>query len=170
MDDEWMAEGELSQTIPRRRSSPATASASTSPARSAAECPVQAACLEYALDNRIDHGVWGGCSERERRRILKRRRKPRWPRCLTTAARLDDAGRRAPDLYRRMAQSRPRQAAVEGQSAVPVSAGSADGTVDAVRRFSSSSVPFLNSCCASPSERASFGSLRHRRAPGRSRG
>lgn len=37
-------------------------------------CPVQALCLEYALANRIDHGVWGGCSERERRRILKRRR------------------------------------------------------------------------------------------------
>jgi WhiB family redox-sensing transcriptional regulator len=37
-------------------------------------CPVVAPCLEYALDHRIDHGVWGGCSERERRRILKRRR------------------------------------------------------------------------------------------------
>ena len=37
-------------------------------------CPVVSACLEYALDARIDHGVWGGCSERERRRILKRRR------------------------------------------------------------------------------------------------
>jgi WhiB family redox-sensing transcriptional regulator len=39
-----------------------------------AGCPVAEACLEYALDHRIDHGVWGGCSERERRRILKRRR------------------------------------------------------------------------------------------------
>lgn len=37
-------------------------------------CPVGEQCLEYALENRIDHGVWGGCSERERRRILKRRR------------------------------------------------------------------------------------------------
>lgn len=37
-------------------------------------CPVLTQCLEYALDARIDHGVWGGCSERERRRILKRRR------------------------------------------------------------------------------------------------
>ena len=27
-----------------------------------------------SLEERIDHGVWGGCSERERRRILKRRR------------------------------------------------------------------------------------------------
>jgi WhiB family redox-sensing transcriptional regulator len=35
---------------------------------------VKAACLEYALVHRIDHGVWGGTSERERRRILKRRR------------------------------------------------------------------------------------------------
>jgi WhiB family redox-sensing transcriptional regulator len=39
-----------------------------------ASCPVTATCLEYALENRIDHGVWGGCSERERRRILKRRK------------------------------------------------------------------------------------------------
>ena len=39
-----------------------------------AECNVRVTCLEYALTFRIDHGVWGGCSERERRRILKRRR------------------------------------------------------------------------------------------------
>ncbi len=37
-------------------------------------CPVTDKCLEYALEERIEHGVWGGCSERERRRILKRRR------------------------------------------------------------------------------------------------
>jgi WhiB family transcriptional regulator, redox-sensing transcriptional regulator len=37
-------------------------------------CPVAEPCLEYALQERIEHGVWGGCSERERRRILKRRR------------------------------------------------------------------------------------------------
>jgi WhiB family transcriptional regulator, redox-sensing transcriptional regulator len=38
------------------------------------DCDVKVACLEYALDERIEHGVWGGTSERERRRILKRRR------------------------------------------------------------------------------------------------
>jgi WhiB family transcriptional regulator, redox-sensing transcriptional regulator len=38
------------------------------------ECPAKAPCLEYALTHRIDHGVWGGTSERQRRRILKKRR------------------------------------------------------------------------------------------------
>ena len=42
--------------------------------RVCAECTVKAACLEYALTYRIDHGVWGGCSERERRRMLRSRR------------------------------------------------------------------------------------------------
>jgi WhiB family redox-sensing transcriptional regulator len=37
-------------------------------------CPVRTECLEYALLHRIEHGVWGGASERERRRILRRRR------------------------------------------------------------------------------------------------
>lgn len=42
--------------------------------RTCLECCVRANCLEYALALRIDHGVWGGASERERRRILRRRR------------------------------------------------------------------------------------------------
>lgn len=40
-------------------------------------CPVKSPCLEYALRNSIDHGVWGGASERERRRIARRRRNER---------------------------------------------------------------------------------------------
>ncbi|MFV1989341.1 MAG: WhiB family transcriptional regulator [Acidimicrobiales bacterium] len=39
-----------------------------------ATCPMKTQCLEYALANRVDHGVWGGTSERQRRRILKSRR------------------------------------------------------------------------------------------------
>ena len=41
--------------------------------RVCARCPVTVPCLEYALKNKVDHGVWGGCSERKRRRILKAR-------------------------------------------------------------------------------------------------
>jgi WhiB family redox-sensing transcriptional regulator len=40
-------------------------------------CPVAKQCLEYALDNHVDHGVWGGKSERERRRLLRERRRLR---------------------------------------------------------------------------------------------
>ena len=34
-----------------------------------ATCPVKTECLEYALTNREVFGVWGGCSERQRRRM-----------------------------------------------------------------------------------------------------
>ena len=36
-------------------------------------CPVRAECLAEALDNRIEWGVWGGMTERERRALLRRR-------------------------------------------------------------------------------------------------
>jgi WhiB family redox-sensing transcriptional regulator len=42
--------------------------------RICAQCSVVNDCLEYALQYRIEHGVWGGASERERRRIMRRRR------------------------------------------------------------------------------------------------
>jgi WhiB family redox-sensing transcriptional regulator len=40
-----------------------------------AQCPVQHACLEWALSTREREGVWGGATERERRRIIRRRRR-----------------------------------------------------------------------------------------------
>jgi WhiB family redox-sensing transcriptional regulator len=39
-------------------------------ARICVGCQVREPCLEYALANRIDDGVWGGLSERARRRLL----------------------------------------------------------------------------------------------------
>lgn len=40
-----------------------------------AGCEVQDDCLEYALGSREREGVWGGCTEAERRRIIRRRRR-----------------------------------------------------------------------------------------------
>jgi len=31
-------------------------------------CDVKAECAQFAIDNRVHHGVWGGLSERDRRR------------------------------------------------------------------------------------------------------
>lgn len=42
-------------------------------ARLCRKCPVQLECLADALDNRIEWGVWGGMTERERRALLRRR-------------------------------------------------------------------------------------------------
>lgn len=36
-------------------------------------CPVRTECLGDALDNRVEFGVWGGMTERERRALLRRR-------------------------------------------------------------------------------------------------
>jgi WhiB family transcriptional regulator, redox-sensing transcriptional regulator len=36
-------------------------------------CTVRTECLADALDNRIEFGVWGGMTERERRALLRRR-------------------------------------------------------------------------------------------------
>jgi WhiB family redox-sensing transcriptional regulator len=36
-------------------------------------CPVRTECLAEALDHRIEFGVWGGMTERERRALLRRR-------------------------------------------------------------------------------------------------
>jgi WhiB family redox-sensing transcriptional regulator len=40
-----------------------------------AQCEVRQACLEFALNNRERDGVWGGATERERRRIIRQRRR-----------------------------------------------------------------------------------------------
>lgn len=36
-------------------------------------CPVLKECLAEALDERIEWGVWGGMTERERRSLLRQR-------------------------------------------------------------------------------------------------
>lgn len=73
MDTSWMAKGNC-RDEPPSRFFPSDGVGVEVARRICATCPVKDPCLEYALDQRVDHGVWGGASERERRRILKRRR------------------------------------------------------------------------------------------------
>jgi WhiB family redox-sensing transcriptional regulator len=40
-----------------------------------AVCPVREPCLEYAVTAREKEGVWGGRTEKERRRLIRQRRK-----------------------------------------------------------------------------------------------
>jgi WhiB family redox-sensing transcriptional regulator len=48
---------------------------SSDPARRiCAVCPVRAECLEFALANKEAHGVWGGMSPAERRKLQRRGR------------------------------------------------------------------------------------------------
>ncbi|SDW37847.1 WhiB family transcriptional regulator, redox-sensing transcriptional regulator [Amycolatopsis xylanica] len=37
-------------------------------------CPVRAKCLDYALDNGLTSGIFGGTTEGERRNLLRRSR------------------------------------------------------------------------------------------------
>lgn len=40
------------------------------------ECPVAEACLDFALDARIEHGIWGGTDPEERAKIRRRQSQP----------------------------------------------------------------------------------------------
>lgn len=73
MDTIWMSQGNCADTPPSTFF-PSDGVGVEVARRICGTCPVKDQCLEHALESRIDHGVWGGCSERERRRILKRRR------------------------------------------------------------------------------------------------
>ena len=73
METMWMARGSCSNTPPGIFF-PSDGVGVEIAKQICAGCRVTDPCLNYALEHRIDHGVWGGCSERQRRRILRRRR------------------------------------------------------------------------------------------------
>src|ERR1700757_5300268 len=73
LDTNWMAEGKCRELAPSMFF-PSDGVGVEVARRVCADCPVKGPCLEYALYNRIEHGVWGGASERERRRIARQRR------------------------------------------------------------------------------------------------
>ena len=80
---------------------------SAGPARQVcAACQVRQPCLDYAITNRITHGIWGGLTERERRALrsgwVRATRQDR-DRAILTA---DAAGFRAAAIGRSFGLSR----------------------------------------------------------------
>lgn len=73
MDNDWMSTG-LCSDKPPALFFPSDGVGVEVAKKICMECPVKDQCREYALEQRIDHGVWGATSERERRRILRSRR------------------------------------------------------------------------------------------------
>jgi len=73
MELEWMAKGKC-RMLPPETFFPSDGVGVDIARRICQDCPVKSPCLEYAMANHIDHGVWGGTSERERRRLARSRR------------------------------------------------------------------------------------------------
>ena len=63
---------------------PERGSSTKEPKKICASCPVKKECLDYGLMKGEKFGIWGGTSERERRKIRKERTKadPHWKRRL----------------------------------------------------------------------------------------
>lgn len=67
----WQADALCSQTDPEAFF-PEKGGSTRDAKRICAGCEVKAQCLEYALANDERFGIWGGMSERERRKLKKR--------------------------------------------------------------------------------------------------
>ena len=82
MDTSWMTEGKCRE-LPAKIFFPSDGAGVEVARRICVDCRVRATCLEYTLTEGVEHGVWGGSSERERNRIARRRRAER--RAVSTA-------------------------------------------------------------------------------------
>lgn len=59
-------------------------------------CPVAEQCLADALDNRIEFGVWGGLTERQRRALLRANpRMDSWARYFAGGGELEQLGQQS---------------------------------------------------------------------------
>ena len=75
-DESWRQEALCAETDPEAFF-PEKGGSTREAKRVCVGCPVRMQCLEYALDNDERFGIWGGLSERERRRVkLARRSEP----------------------------------------------------------------------------------------------
>src|SRR6185436_9985679 len=67
----WMASGLCAQTDPEAWY-PDKGESNRDAKRTCLACPVPGECLSYALKHDERFGVWGGMSERERRKLKRR--------------------------------------------------------------------------------------------------
>jgi WhiB family redox-sensing transcriptional regulator len=72
--EEWMSDPNPCKPFPTEMFFPEHGSKVREPVAICFTCPNRTSCLNYALDNHIQHGIWGGQNERARRRILAARR------------------------------------------------------------------------------------------------
>jgi len=86
-----MASGKC-RVVPPETMFPADSAGVAAARRVCAGCSVTHQCLEYALASRLDQGVWGGTSSRERRRISRDRRAT----CATSSNRTVQPADQAP--------------------------------------------------------------------------
>ncbi|MCF6385442.1 WhiB family transcriptional regulator [Mycobacterium sp. MBM] len=69
-DDQWQERGLCAQTDPEAFF-PEKGGSTREAKRICQGCEVRDRCLEYALANDERFGIWGGLSERERRRLKR---------------------------------------------------------------------------------------------------
>lgn len=70
MEQEWQEQALCAQTDPEAFF-PEKGGSTREAKRICQACPVQDDCLEFALENDERFGIWGGLSERERRRLKR---------------------------------------------------------------------------------------------------
>ena len=70
-DQDWRAQALCSKTDPEIFFAPGALEHKVAK-RICRLCPVQRQCLVYAMEAPMDHGVWGGLTERERRGFRRR--------------------------------------------------------------------------------------------------
>lgn len=71
----WMADGVCAQADPEEFF-PAKGGSTVEAKKVCEVCEVRSECLEYALTNNERYGIWGGTSERERRRLVSQTSTP----------------------------------------------------------------------------------------------
>lgn len=100
-DDRWMNDAACAGQGPDVMF-PVTDAKQRRAARVCGGCPVRQECLRYALDNRIEWGVWGGLTEAQRRSVHRQLRHDRPLEDAVAAARAETpASPTYPDLEER---------------------------------------------------------------------